>query len=182
LARITVVLFSLITIAACSGRGGDRPLEVVPSVDLNRYAGKWYEVARLPNRFERDCARDVTATYTLRPDGKITVLNECRKENGQLKSAKGTAKLADKNGPNTKLRVTFFWPFYGDYWIIDLDPEYRWAVVGEPGREFFWILSRTPSLPEDVIAGILERARGKGFELGNLIRPEQTAANARGDD
>jgi apolipoprotein D and lipocalin family protein len=164
------------TIAMTSSRAADLPLQVAPSVDLKRYAGKWYEVARLPNRFERDCVRDVTATYTLRPDGKITVLNECRTGNGKLKSAKGTAKLADQNGPNTKLRVTFFWPFYGDYWIIDLDPQYRWAVVGEPKRNYFWILSRTPSLPEDVMSGLLERARAEGFELSNLIRPPQTGA------
>lgn len=160
--------------ATMAGEGANKPLQVVPSVDLKRYAGKWYEVARLPNRFERDCAQDVTATYTLRPDGKITVVNACRKADGSMKSAKGTAKLADKNGPNSKLKVTFFWPFYGDYQIMDLDPEYRWAVVGEPSRGYFWILSRTAQLPEDVMAGILERAKAQGYELKDLIRVKQS--------
>ena len=175
-ARLTLVLFVLPAVAIPAARASKQPLDVVPQVDLNRYAGKWFEVARLPNRFERDCARDVTATYTVRPDGKLTVLNECRKENGQLKSAKGTAKRADPKGPEAKLKVTFFWPFYGDYWIIDLDPEYRWAAIGEPGRAYFWVLSRTPGLPEDVLSGILDRARAKGFDPAGLIRVSHTAA------
>jgi len=144
------------------------PLQVVPSVDLARYVGKWYEIAHLPAWFQRDCTGDTTATYTLRPDGKITVLNECRNPSGALKSAKGVAHIASSKGPNTKLKVTFFWPFYGDYWIIDLDPQYRWAVVGEPGRKYFWILSRTPQLDRAVYEQILDRARKQGYDLGPL--------------
>jgi apolipoprotein D and lipocalin family protein len=150
------------------------PLTVVPSVDLVRYAGKWYEIARLPAWFQRACQSDTTATYTLRPDGKITVLNECRQADGRMKAARGTAKLASASGPNTKLRVTFFWPFYGDYWIIDLDPDYRWAVVGEPGRKYFWILARQPQLDESTLNAILERARQQGYDLSPLIRTSQT--------
>lgn len=146
------------------------PLRVVPSADLARYAGKWYEIARLPNRFQRACAGDTTATYTLRPDGKITVVNECRQADGRMKSARGTARLAGGKEPNTKLKVTFFWPFYGNYWIIDLDPDYRWAVVGEPKREYLWILSRQPTLDAAVYEGILERARKQGYDLGPLIK------------
>jgi apolipoprotein D and lipocalin family protein len=101
------------------------PLQVAPSVDLARYAGKWYEIARLPNRFQRDCAANTAATSTLRPDGKITVVNECRKADGRLKSSTGIARVADPGGPNSKLKVTFFWPFSGNYWILDLDTEYR---------------------------------------------------------
>ncbi len=154
---------------------GKPPLEVVPSVDLTRYAGKWYEIARLPNRFQRDCAGHTTATYTLRPDGKITVLNECRKADGRQKSAQGTARVADARGPNTKLKVTFFWPFSGNYWIIDLDPEYRWAVVGEPGRDYLWILSREPRLDAAVYQKIVERAKHRGFDTGKLLRTPQTS-------
>lgn len=150
------------------------PLTVVPSVDLARYAGKWYEIARLPAWFQRACESDTTATYTLRPDGKITVLNECRQADGRMKAARGTAKLASTSGPNTKLRVTFFWPFYGDYWIIDLDPDYRWAVVGEPGRKYFWVLARQPQVDEATLKGILERARQQGYDLAPLIRTRQT--------
>lgn len=150
------------------------PMEVVPSVDLERYAGKWYEIARYPNRFQRSCAGETTATYTLRPDGKITVLNECRSTDGKMKSAKGTARVASAKGPNTKLKVTFFWPFSGNYWIIGLDPDYRWALVGEPGRDYLWILSRQPQMDEATYAEILEKARRQGYDTQRLIRTRQS--------
>jgi len=155
--------------------GEPAPVQVVPSVDLTRYAGKWHEIARLPNRFQRDCVSDTTASYTLRPDGKITVVNECRTKEGRQKSAKGTAHVASDKGPNTKLKVTFFWPFYGNYWIIDLDPDYRWAVVGEPGRKYFWILSREKQLDETLFQQILSRAKQQGYDLGALIRTKQSS-------
>jgi len=153
--------------------GSQPPLQVVPSVDLARYAGKWYEIARLPNRFQRDCATNTTATYTLRPDGKITVVNECRKADGRLKSVKGTARVADPKGPNTKLKVSFFWPFSGNYWIIDLDPEYRWVVVGEPGRDYLWILCREPRMEDAVYNQIIERVKQQGYEVGRLMKTAQ---------
>jgi apolipoprotein D and lipocalin family protein len=147
-----------------------KTMRAVGSIDLQRYSGKWYEIARLPNRFQRDCASDTTATYTLRPDGKITVLNQCRTAEGKVKSARGTARLASAQGPSSKLKVTFFWPFSGDYWVIDLDPDYRWAAIGEPGRSYFWVLSREPRLDEGVLSGILQRATAQGYRLENLIR------------
>jgi apolipoprotein D and lipocalin family protein len=149
-------------------------LRVVPSVDLSRYAGRWYEIARLPNRFQKACASDTTATYTLRPDGKITVLNECLKADGKLTSATATARVADRNGPNTKLKVTFFWPFSGNYWIIDLDPEYRWAVVGEPKRDYLWVLSRTPQLPDESYVQIVARAKQQGYDVTWLMKTAQS--------
>ena len=152
------------------GDDGEEPLEVLPSVDLTRYAGKWYEIARLPNRFQRACAGNTTATYTLRPDGKITVLNECRTADGRRKSATGTARVADSRGPNTKLKVSFFWPFSGKYWIIDLDPEYQWAVVGEPGRDYLWILSREPRLDTALYQQIVARAKQRGFNTEKLLK------------
>jgi apolipoprotein D and lipocalin family protein len=150
------------------------PMRVVPSVDLARYAGKWYEIARLPNRFQRDCAADVTATYALRPDGKITVVNECRTSEGKQKSAKGTARLASEKGPNTKLKVSFFWPFSGNYWIIDLDADYRWAVVGEPDRKYLWILSRDPQLDEALYRRLVQRAQQQGYDVAPLIKTRQS--------
>ena len=148
-------------------------MQVVPSVDLARYAGKWYEIARLPNRFQRNCAANTAATYTVRPDGKITVLNECRTADGRVKSAKGTAWVADAKGPNTKLKVSFFWPFSGNYWIIDLDPDYRWAVIGEPGRDYLWILSRDPRLDEGLYTRIVERAKQQGYEVARVMKTAQ---------
>jgi apolipoprotein D and lipocalin family protein len=145
-------------------------LTVVPSVDLTKYVGKWHEIARLPMWFQRNCASDTTATYTLRPDGRIDVLNQCRKADGSMISAKGTARVADPNGPNTKLKVSFFWPFSGDYWIVDLDPQYRWAVVGEPGRKNLWILAREPRMDDALYREIVERAARKGFPVEKLIK------------
>jgi apolipoprotein D and lipocalin family protein len=152
--------------------GAERPLQVVPAVDLARYAGKWYEIARLPNRFQRKCASDTSAVYTLRGDGKITVVNECRTADGRITSAKGAAHVALKAGPNTKLKVTFFWPFYGDYWIIDLDPDYRWAVVGEPERKYLWILGRDRRMEEGLFDSIVARIKAQDYDLTNLVKDE----------
>ena len=176
LQKIGILLFTVGTVWGAKPLqtvDGKAPLEVVPSVDLTRYAGKWYEIARLPNRFQRDCAGNTTATYTVRPDGKITVRNECRTAHGRRKSATGTARVADSKGPNTKLKVTFFWPFSGKYWIIDLDPKYRWAVVGEPGRAYLWILSREPQLETALYQQIVERAKQRGFDTEKLLRTHQ---------
>ncbi len=160
----------LLPLGLLSSARGQTPLQVVPAVDLARYAGKWYEIARLPNWFQRGCASDTTATYSLRPDGKVSVLNTCRAADGRLKTAKGTARIADEKGPNTRLKVTFFWPFSGDYWIIDLDPDYRWAVVGEPRRKYFWVLSRDPRMDETLYRQILERAKQQGYDLAPLLK------------
>jgi apolipoprotein D and lipocalin family protein len=168
------MIFSMIWANPLRAGQSQSELQVVPSVDLARYAGRWFEIARFPNRFQRDCASNTTATYTLRPDGKVTVLNECRTSEGRLKSAKGTARVANAKGPNTKLKVTFFWPFSGNYWIMDLDPEYRWVVVGEPGRDYLWILSREPRMEEAVYIQLVERARQQGFETGRLLKTLQT--------
>jgi apolipoprotein D and lipocalin family protein len=146
------------------------PMRVVPSVDLTRYTGKWYEIARLPNRFQRDCASDTTASYTLRPDGKITVVNACRTSDGKAKTAAGTARVASGKEPNSKLKVTFFWPFSGNYWIIDLDPDYKWSVVGEPGRKYLWILSREPRLDDAIYQQLLDRAKHQGYDVSRLIK------------
>lgn len=150
--------------------GPNAPVQTVPNVDLKRYAGKWYEIARFPNWFQRGCDSGVTATYTLRPDGKITVVNECRTAEGKPKKATGTARLADSRGPNSKLKVTFFWPFSGNYWIIGLDPDYRWALVGDPGRDYLWILSREPKISDEVYREITGIAAGQGFDTGKLVK------------
>ena len=150
-------------------------LEVVNAVDLSRYTGRWYEIARLPNRFEKKCADSVTANYTLRSDGKIEVVNRCRKANGEYTTAKGKAKIVDKK-TNAKLKVTFFWPFYGDYWILDLGPNYEYAVVGAPDRDYLWILSRTPELDEQLYQQLLEKMAAQGFQTQKMIRTSHPAS------
>jgi apolipoprotein D and lipocalin family protein len=149
--------------------GGESTLPVVPKVDLNRYAGKWHEIARLPMYFQRNCASDVTAQYTLKPDGKIEVLNQCRGKNGSLKTAKGTAKVVDKI-TQAKLKVSFFWPFSGDYWILDVGPDYEYAMVGEPGRNYLWILSRKPVMEPATFEKLVNKAKSLGFDTSRLIR------------
>jgi apolipoprotein D and lipocalin family protein len=146
------------------------PLTVVPQVDLTRYMGTWYEIARFPQKFQEGCVA-TKATYTLRNDGKVDVLNECRLErfDGTLKRAKGTAKVADKT-TMAKLKVTFFWPFYGDYWIIELGENYEYAVVGHPGRNYLWILSRRPSMDEALYDRLLKYVAAKGYDLSRLVR------------
>jgi apolipoprotein D and lipocalin family protein len=146
------------------------PLEVVPHVDLEKYLGKWYEIAHLPARFQEGCS-ETTATYSLTKDGTVSVLNECKKD-GKAKQAKGKAKVVDK-ATGAKLKVTFFWPFYGNYWIIKLGNNYEYAVVGTPDRKYLWILSRTPQMDEELFSEITDFAKAKGFDVERLMRTDQ---------
>ena len=141
-------------------------LEVVPRVELEKYLGKWYEIAHLPAKFQEGCD-ETTATYSLLENGKVSVLNECKK-NGKTKTAKGTAKVVDKV-TGAKLKVTFFRPFYGDYWVIKLGEGYEYAVVGTPNYKYLWILSRTPSMDNKLLSELTEFAKSKGFDTDRLI-------------
>ena len=156
------------------------PLRVVPSVDLNRYEGLWYEIARLPNRFEEKCASDVTAFYERTGDDKIKVTNQCRKRDGKLTKAEGVARLADKDGPNSRLEVRFapgflsFLPFvWGDYQIIELAPDYSYAVVGSKDRDYLWFLSRTPQIDESTYKELMDSAAAQGFDVSKILRTKQ---------
>jgi len=146
-------------------------LEVVPHVELEKYLGKWYEIAHLPAKFQEGC-NETTATYTLLDNGTISVLNEC-KRNDKVKLARGKAKVVDKT-TNAKLKVTFFWPFYGDYWIIKLGNDYDYSVVGTPNRKYLWILSRTSKMNEELFSQLIEFVKAKGFDVGNLIKTSQS--------
>lgn len=151
------------------------PLRVMAEVDLKRYAGTWYEVASYPTTFQRGCINS-RATYTLREDGTVGVLNECnRGAEGKLSSAKGTARVVDP-ATNAKLSVSFFWPFSGEYWIIDLGGNYEYAVVGHPSRQYLWVLSRTPGMDEEVYRGILERLSDQHYDTSRLVRTVQESA------
>jgi Bacterial lipocalin len=155
------------------------PLKTVSSLDLHRYTGKWYEIARLPNRFQKQCASDVSATYDLLTSGDLAVVNTCLKENGQWSVAKGIAWFTEQP-PGSKLKVSFvpwlkhFHLFGGDYWILDLDPGYQWSIVGSPDRKYLWILSRTPSLSAHDLSLLLQRAQDLGFDVTCLIRTPHT--------
>jgi apolipoprotein D and lipocalin family protein len=155
--------------------GGFGPLRVVDDFDVSRYLGKWYEIARYPNSFEAGCY-GVTAEYLLLGDGRIRVLNTCREGSvdGPATIQSGTAEYVAPG----KLEVTFFWPFAADYWVIDLGEDYEYAVVGEPQRQFFFILSRTPSLDDEVLDGILDRMYQWGYDPNVLIyTPQDTDDN-----
>jgi apolipoprotein D and lipocalin family protein len=176
-----VTRFTILTLAIFGVRalafGVDEPLDTVDHVDLNRYLGKWFEIARLPLSWENKCAANVTATYAPRPDGKLKVLNSCVKSDGKVTQSKGTAKIASKKDrSNSKLTVTFFWPFSGDYWILDLDPDYRWALVGKPSRKNLWILSRTPNLDRETVDKLLEKGNALGFDTSRIIMTKQNQA------
>jgi apolipoprotein D and lipocalin family protein len=149
------------------------PLETVPQVDLARYVGTWYEIASYPQRFQEGCT-GTTATYTLRSDGEIDVLNKCRKGDldGPEDVAEGRARVVDRE-TRAKLEVSFFSLFWGDYWIIDLGPEYEYAVVGHPSRDYLWILSRTPTLDDNAYDSILSRLEEKGYPLEPLRKTQQ---------
>lgn len=167
---LSIIASTLLAATAAGDR--KQELEVVSSVDLSRYVGQWYEIARLPNRFQKKCAGSVTANYTLRSDGNIRVVNRCRKASGEFTTATGKAKIVDKK-TNAKLKVSFIWPFYGNYWILDLGPDYEYAVVGEPGRDYLWILSRTPQMDEALYQQLLARMQARGFDTTRMIRTAQ---------
>ena len=165
--------------SGCAAKKGNgmKPLETVDFVDLARYVGQWYEIARYPHRFQEGCVGS-KATYSLRDDGRIGVLNECydKSFSGKLRSVKGKARVVDKES-NARLKVVFFWPFAGDYWIIDLGKDYEYAVVGHPDRKFLWILSRTPDMEEEVYQGILMRLQKQEYDTAKLIRTAQKSGN-----
>ncbi|MDD3051310.1 MAG: lipocalin family protein [Candidatus Cloacimonetes bacterium] len=144
-------------------------VETVDYVDLTRYVGKWYEISKFPNRFQRNCNSSV-AEYFLNDNGTIRVVNSCETPSG-MKTAKAKAWVVDKS-TNAKLKVSFFWPFRGNYWILDLGENYEYAVVGEPKRKYLWILSRTPQLDDLTYQKILTRLELMEYDT-SLLQPSK---------
>jgi apolipoprotein D and lipocalin family protein len=155
----------LLMIACVSTGTNVSPPTVVPHVDLTRYLGVWYEVASFPQQFQKGCS-DTQAEYTLKNNGEIEVLNSCFR-NGKKDTAKGTAWVVDKTN-NAKLKVSFFWPFRGDYWIIDLGSDYEYAVVAGPTRNYLWILAREPRMDKATYAKIVQSLQDRGFDVARL--------------
>jgi apolipoprotein D and lipocalin family protein len=185
LGRVVVLAFALALFAGCAPsttkRLGLRPLQTVAHVDLSRYLGTWYEIASFPQSFQRGCTA-TTANYTLREDGEVDVRNRCRlgSLDGKEKSALGRARIVDRT-TNAKLEVTFFRPFWGDYWIIELAEDYSYAVVGHPGRDYLWVLARTPRMREATYRNIVSRLEAQGYETSRLVRTLQVADAAATD-
>jgi apolipoprotein D and lipocalin family protein len=175
-AFLTAVVLTLT--AALPSSAAPAPLRVVPALDLARYAGTWYEVARLPNRFQKQCTGDVVAVYQPRPDGRVTVTNRCRTTAG-TDAATGVARRVDGQPPSI-LQVRFAPAFlsflsavWGDYQVIALGDAYDYAVVGTPDRQYLWVLSRTPKMDPDRYRRLLDDAKGQGFDVGKVVETPQ---------
>lgn len=162
---------------AAQEAGARPPVRSVAAVDLARYAGTWHEIAKFPNRFQKDCARATTASYALQQDGSIKVVNVCVTPEGKEKRAEGKARLADAKGPTSQLKVRFApgilsWipAVWGDYWILDLTDDYRAVLVGSPDREYLWILARTPELDAPTWERLVASGAAQGFDMTRLAR------------
>lgn len=168
-------LLALLVTAGIAGADDSGPLSTVESVDLERYAGKWYEIARLPTRFQKDCVA-ATAEYEPSEPGRVKVVNTCYREDGTTRDIEGEARTVDDS--NARLVVKFdgfffklfSWLIKADYWVIDLHEEYDWAVVGTPNRSYLWILAREPSIDQALYDELVDRAAAQGFEVERLVR------------
>lgn len=161
--RLAILGLAPLLLCACATRLP--PPTTVASVDLSRYAGEWYEIESFPNWFQSGCAA-TRAIYTPQPDGRLQVVNTCQRR-GRTSSIEGTARVIPGSN-NSKLKVRFFGPFEGDYWILDLDPAYRWAAVGTPDHRYLWILSRTPQIDPALLGRIRARLAAQGFDVSRL--------------
>lgn len=155
------------------------PLQTIAALDLPRYMGTWYEIARYPNWFQKKCVSDTRAEYSLQPDGRVQVINRCREQDGALSEAFGVARQIGA-ADSAQLDVRFapawlsFLPMvWGDYWVIDLDPDYQLVAVSEPGREYLWVLARTPDVDASAYEALLDRLAARGFDPRRLERTRQ---------
>jgi len=166
----------MVTLAPAETRSSGAPLQAIAALDVPRYMGRWYEIAKLPNWFRRKCVADTSATYRLLPDGRVEVLNQCRKDNGQMDQALGMARqIGPAHSATLQVRFAPSWlsvlPFvWGDYWVIDLDERYELVAVSEPKRRYLWILSRSPVVDEARYNALLARLQAMGLEVGQLER------------
>jgi apolipoprotein D and lipocalin family protein len=175
-----VLIAGALVVPVSSISASSTPLAVVPSVDYARYSGTWFEIARLPNRFQAMCAGDVTAVYAPRPDGRIGVTNRCRESSGRLREAAGVARRVDGE-PSSVLKVRFapaflsFLPMvWGDYQVLALGQDYDYAMVGSPNRSYLWVLSRTPTIDAQVYRKLVADAESQGFKVSALVETPHT--------
>lgn len=164
---------------AAASDGAAEPLRAIATLDVPRYMGTWYEIARYPNWFQKKCVSDTRAEYSLQADGRVQVINRCREQNGELAEAVGMARQVGA-ADSAQLEVRFapawlsFLPMvWGDYWVVDLDPDYQLVAVSEPGREYLWVLARTPMVDARTYEALLGRLAARGFDTGKLERTVQ---------
>lgn len=163
----------LLLITSCNGKKAMTDKTVVETLDVNKYLGKWYEIARYDHKFERGLV-GVTAEYSLKKDGKIKVVNSGYKDdlNGEKSEAIGKAKIPDISNP-AKIKVSFFWIFYADYFVLDLDKNYQWAIVGSSSDKYLWILSRTPKISNETYEMLLKKISDRGYDTSKLLLVKQ---------
>lgn len=171
--NITFLLSILLLMASCKCQNSMIDKTVVKELDIEKYLGKWYEISRYDHKFERGLV-GVTAFYSFRKDGKIRVVNTGYKESldGEKSQAIGKAKIPNPDIPS-KLKVSFFWIFYGDYFVLELDENYQWAVVGSSSDKYLWILSRTPKMDESIYSELLKKLSDRGYDVSKLMKIEQ---------
>ena len=184
LALLTLGLLATTSLVAARRKADERQhsdLETIPALDVERYLGDWYEIAKFPNRFEKQCDRDTTAHYSLLPGGAVQVTNRCRADNGRVSEVTGVARqLGGPSSPRLEVRfapgwLSFLPMVWGDYWVIDIDAGYELAAVSEPGREYLWILARTPTVSRQAYGALLDRLERKGFDVDRLQKTRHTA-------
>ena len=183
--KAIVFLFSLafmgmlVSLPAVTGDASAEPLQTIAALDVPRYMGTWYEIARYPNWFQKKCVGDTRADYSLQADGRVQVINRCREASGELSEAVGMARqIGAADSPKLEVRFAPAWlsflpMVWGDYWVIDLDPDYRLVAVSEPSREYLWVLSRTPAVDAQAYEALLARLAARGFDPGKLERTTQ---------
>ena len=168
-----VLLISLGSSQAMAQQG-DQAVKTIASLDVPRYLGAWYEIAKFPNWFQKKCVSNTKAVYAARPDGNLRVLNSCKTASGETSEAEGLARqIGAKDSPKLEVRfapewLSFLPLVWGDYWVIDLDSQYQVAAVSDPRREYLWVLSRTPQLDPKVYADLLQRLKQQQFDIQKL--------------
>lgn len=173
---ISIVGFLLICLSSfqAAAQQSDQAVKTIASLDVPRYLGTWYEIAKFPNWFQKKCISNTKAVYTAKPDGNIRVLNSCKTASGETSEAEGLARqIGAKDSPKLEVRFAPAWlsflpMVWGDYWVIDLDPQYQLAAVSDPSREYLWVLSRTPQLDPKAYADLLQRLQQQRFDAQKL--------------
>jgi len=188
--KIQGALFSLLLLVCLpaysqnNSQVSDDSVKTIPALDVPRYLGTWYEIAKFPNWFQRKCISNTKAVYSIRPDGNLKVLNSCKNAEGELLDAEGTARqIGAKDSPKLEVRFAPVWlsflpMVWGDYWVIDLDSQYQVAAISDPRRQYLWILSRTPQLDKKIYDDLLQRLQGQQFDTRQLeLTPQANLRN-----
>lgn len=174
LASASLIVLGIFSSQATAQAADAAPVKTIASLDVPRYLGTWYELAKFPNWFQKKCVGNTKAEYSLRPDGNLKVLNSCKTANGEVSDAEGTARqIGAKDSPRLEVRFAPAWlsflpMVWGDYWVVDLDPQYQVAAVSDPKREYLWVLSRTPQLDSRIYDDLLLRLKQQQFDVRKL--------------